>query len=187
MMKRAVPAIAMILAGVARAAGPVPLYTADAGASRLEFTGNQAGAEFKGTFRKFTAAIGFAPDALAGSRFDVQIELNSADTLDQDRDTTLRGSDFFDVVHYPQAHYVARSFAKTATGYSAQGALTLHGVTQDVPVDFSFTSTAAGAKLEGTAHLKRLQFGVGRGDWRSTEWVKDEVKVSFSLVLKSGS
>ena len=104
--------------------------------------------------------------------------------MDKDRDTTMRGPDIFDVAHCPTAHYVTRSVTKTAAGYAAVGALTLRGVTKDVPIDFQFTPSRAGAKLEGTAKLKRLDFGVGQGDWKSTEWVADEVKISFSLVLK---
>jgi polyisoprenoid-binding protein YceI len=65
--------------------------------------------------------------------------------------------------------------------------LTLHGVTKDVPIDFQFMPVAGGAKLEGSAKLKRLDFGVGQGDWKSTEWVGDVVKISFSLVLKPKS
>jgi polyisoprenoid-binding protein YceI len=60
------------------------------------------------------------------------------------------------------------------------GSLTLHGVTKDVPVSFQFVAMGAGAKLDGTATLKRLDFGVGQGDWKSTEWIADAVKVSFS-------
>jgi polyisoprenoid-binding protein YceI len=56
-----------------------------------------------------------------------------------------------------------------------------------VPIDFQFTNAAGGAKLAGTAKLNRLDFGVGQGDWKSTEWVADAVKVSFSLVLKPKS
>jgi polyisoprenoid-binding protein YceI len=48
-------------------------------------------------------------------------------------------------------------------------------------------STPGGAKLEGTAKLNRLEFGVGQGDWKSTESVKDVVKVAFSLILKPRS
>jgi polyisoprenoid-binding protein YceI len=183
MMRRAALVIALFAAAAARAAGPAS-YTTDPAASRLEFTGVQAGAEFKGSFRKFTAAVDFAPDSLASARFDVQIDLNSLDTMDKDRDKTMRGPDIFDIAHFPTAHYVTRSFTKTAAGYSAVGALTLHGVTKDVPIDFQFVSTAGQSKIEGTAKLKRLEFGVGQGDWKSTEWVKDEVKVAFSLVLK---
>ncbi len=138
--------------------------------SRLEFVGVQAGAEFKGVFHKFTATVDFAPEALASSRIDVQIDMNSVDSLDKDRDTTIRGKDVFDVAHYPTAHYVTKSITKTAAGFSAVGALTLHGVTKDVPIEFQFAPGAAGAKLSGSAKLKRLDFGVGQGDWKSTEY-----------------
>ncbi len=166
------------------AAGAAASYSADPQQSRLEFTGVQAGAEFKGSFHKFSATVDFSPEALAGSSIDVQIDLNSVDTGDKDRDTTIRGPDIFDVAHSATAHYVTRSFTKTAAGYAAIGALTLRGVTKDVPIDFQFAPGPAGAKLTGTAKLKRLDFGAGRGDWKSTEWVADEVKVGFSLVLK---
>ena len=172
---------AALIAQAAAAAGPG--YVADPSSSHLDFTGVQAGAEFKGTFHKFTAAVDFAPDDLASAHFDVQIDLNSIDTKDGDRDKTMRGSDIFDVAKNPTAHYVTKSFTKTAAGYTAVGALTLHGVTRDVPVNFTFAASPA-AKLDGTASLKRLDFGVGQGDWKSTEWIADAVKVSFSLVLK---
>jgi|SRR5277367_813245 len=179
----ALPA-SLIFSAAVHAAGPTAAYSVDPQLSRLDFTGVQAGAEFKGTFHKWSAAVEFAPDAPAGSRFDVQIDLKSVDTLDKDRDVTIRGPDVFDVAHWPTAHYVTRSFTKTATGYAAMGALTLRGVTKDVPIDFQFTPSAAGAKLEGSAKLKRLDFGAGQGDWKTTEWVADAVKISFSLVLK---
>jgi polyisoprenoid-binding protein YceI len=169
--------------GTANAAGSVVSYTADPKQSRLEFTGVQAGAEFKGSFHKFSAAVDFAPDAPANSHIDVLIDLNSVDSQDKDRDTTIRGSDIFDVAHWPTAHYVTRSITKTAAGYSAAGALTLRGVTKDVAINFQFSPAAAGAKLTGTAQLKRLDFGAGQGDWKSTEWVANAVKINFSLVL----
>ena len=168
------------LPGAASAAG----YAADAAQSRLEFTGVQAGAEFKGAFHKFTAAVEFAPDALAASHIDVQIDMSSEDTKDKDRDQTIKGPDVFDVAHNPTAHYITKTITKTAAGYTAVGALTLRGVTKDVPIQFQFTQTGSGAKLEGSANLKRLDFGVGQGEWKSTEMVNDAVKVSFSLLLK---
>jgi len=187
-MRRAALAAACLCAALLgttpRAAGPAIRYVADPGPSRLEFSGVQGGAEFKGVFHKFTAVVVFAPDTLADARFDVEIDLNSLDTMDDDRDSTMRGADIFDVAHFPTAHYVTRSFTKTASGYTTVGALTLRGVTKDVPVDFQFAANAGGAKLSGTARLKRLDFGVGQGDWKSTKSVADEVNVAFALVLK---
>jgi polyisoprenoid-binding protein YceI len=169
----------LLAATAADAAG----YVSDA-QSRLEFTGVQAGAEFKGVFHKFTVTVEFAPDALAASHIDVQIDMNSVDSADKDRDTTIRGKDIFDVSHIPTGHYVTKTITKTATGFAAVGSLTLHGVTKDVPIEFQFTPDAGGATLKGSAKLNRLDFGVGQGDWKSTEWVGDAVKINFALVLK---
>ena len=172
----------LLFAAAAAHAAP-PGFTADP-ASKLEFVGVQAGADFKGVFHKFTASVDFAPDALGDSHIDVLIDMNSVDSQDKDRDKTIHGADVFDVTHFPTAHYVTKSITKTALGYAAVGSLTMHGVTKDVPIDFQFVAAGTGAKLDGTAKLKRLDFGVGQGDWKSTEWVADLVKVNFTLVLK---
>jgi polyisoprenoid-binding protein YceI len=174
---------ALLTAALLSTLASAATYSADA-ASRLEFTGVQAGAPFKGVFHQFTAAVDLDPAALAGARIEVTIEMNSADSGDKDRDGTMRGADIFDVAHFPTAHYVTRSVTRTATGFSAVGALTLRGVTKDVPIEFKFIPGAGGATLNGTADLKRLDFGVGRGDWKNTDWVADVVKVAFTLNLK---
>ncbi len=83
--------------------------------------------------------------------------------MDKDRDTTIRGADIFDVAHFPTAHYVTRSLAKTATGYAAVGALTLRGVTKDVPIDFQFTKTAGGREARGQRQAEAAGFRRGPG------------------------
>ena len=37
--------------------------------------------------------------------------------------------------------------------------------------------------MKGSASLKRLDFGLGQGEWASTEWVGDTVDVRFELKL----
>jgi polyisoprenoid-binding protein YceI len=180
----AVTSSLVVAAAAAAAAGSAASFSADAAQSRLEFVGVQAGAEFKGVFHKFTAGVEFAPDALAGSRIDVQIDMSSVDSKDKDRDTTIRDKDVFDVSHNPTAHYVTKTITKTATGFAAAGTLTLRGVTKDVPIEFQFAPADGGAKLSGSAKLNRLDFGVGQGEWKSTETIGDAVKINFSLVLK---
>jgi polyisoprenoid-binding protein YceI len=179
-----VAAASLATAGHSVAAAATPAaYRADAAQSHLGFIGVQAGAEFKANFRQFAATVQFAPDSLATAAIDVTIDLGSVDSQDKDRDTTIRGPDIFDTAHWPTARYVTRSFAKTATGFSAVGSLTLRGVTKDVPIEFQWIAAGAGAKLVGTAKLRRLDFGAGQGDWKSTQWIADEVKIDFSLVL----
>lgn len=153
--------------------------------SKLSFVGTQAGAEFEGTFKKFTADIKFDPKDLATSRFDVKIDVASVDTQDGERDDTMKTADLFDVKRFPAARYVADKF--TAAGgdkYNATGKLTIRDITRDVPIEFTFEDKDGGAWLKGTAKLKRLDFGVGQGEWKDTSTVANDVKIRFALLLK---
>jgi polyisoprenoid-binding protein YceI len=153
--------------------------------SKLTFVGVQAGAQFEGSFDKFTADISFDPKDLASSRFDVKIDTASVNTQDGERDTTIKSADLFDVKRFPTAHYVADKFVdKGGNKYSATGKLTLRDVTKDVPIDFTFESKDGAAWLKGTARIKRLDFGVGQGEWKDTSTVGNDVQVRFALRLK---
>jgi polyisoprenoid-binding protein YceI len=64
------------------------------------------------------------------------------------------------------------------------GKLTLRNVTRDVPITFTFDAKGSQALLKGSAALKRLDFGVGQGEWKDTSSVGNEVSVQFALTLK---
>jgi polyisoprenoid-binding protein YceI len=174
-------------AGAAGAAWAATAWQTILGFSALEFTGTLAGGEFKGRFREFDADIVFDPADLAGSRFRVVVQTGSADTADAERDESLKGPDFFDVAKWPTATFEASRFRSTGPGrFEALGSLTLRGVTREVPVRFEFEVPKGGphASLSGEATVRRLDFGVGQGEWRDTQWLGDEVRVRFGLVLK---
>jgi len=153
--------------------------------SKLTFVGIQADAEFEGTFERFDADIQFDPQDLAGSRFDVTIDMASVNSHDSERDDAIKSEDLFAVKQFPAAHYVADKFtAKGSNKFTGAGKLTLRNVTREVPIEFTFEQKSGSAWLKGAAQLKRLDFGVGQGDWKDTENVGNEVKVSFVLLLK---
>jgi polyisoprenoid-binding protein YceI len=153
--------------------------------SKLTFVGTQAGAEFEGAFERFTADIKFDPQDLAGSRFDVKIDVTSVNSRDSERDEAIKSDDLFAAKKYPASHYVAERFtAKGGNKYAAAGKLTLRNVTRDVPIEFTFEKKDGSAWLKGSAQLKRLDFGVGQGDWKDTETVANEVTVRFVLLLR---
>lgn len=190
MNSRSPRVVALCLLAATLAAGAAWAATAwqtILGFSALEFTGTIAGGEFKGRFGKFDADIVFDPADLAGSRFRVVVQTGSADTADAERDASLKGPDFFDVARWPTATFEASRFRSTGPGrFEALGSLTLRGVTRDVPVTFEFEVPKDGphASLSGEATIRRLEFGVGQGEWRDTKWLGDEVRVRFGLVLK---
>jgi polyisoprenoid-binding protein YceI len=171
----------------ATAAQGATVWVADAGRSRLEFTGTLAGGSFDGSFGRFRPEITFDPADLAGSRFDVTIETGSADTQEPDRDAALKGAALFAVERWSTARFEAVRFSATGPGrYAAQGRLTLRDVTRDVTLSFTFEPAAdqRSAILAGTTMVRRLDFGVGQGEWRDTEWLADEVQIRFRLFLQ---
>jgi polyisoprenoid-binding protein YceI len=175
----------------ATATAVVSRYTLDQAKSTLEFTFTQAGALNKGHFGRFPVSMDFSADNLAASRLEVGIEVNSLDTGDKDRDDTLRGADLFNVAKFPQAHFSATQIQKTATGFEASGKLTIRGVARDARVPFTFrTASEAGATvgyMSGKLTIRRLDFGVGQGDWKATDQVGNDVIVSFALRLVSAT
>jgi polyisoprenoid-binding protein YceI len=186
-------ACAAALATAAAAAAPaaVPHYALDQAKSSLEFAFTQAGALNKGHFARFPVTMDFSADNLPASRLEVGVEVNSLDTGDKDRDDTLRGADLLSVAKFPQAHFTAAQIVKSASGFEASGKLTIRGVTRDTRVPFTFrTASEAGAAvgyMSGKVTIRRLDFGVGQGDWKATDQVGNDVTVSFTLRLISAT
>ena len=173
----------------AAAATPAPAratatrYVQAEGAS-LTFAFVQAGAENTGSFRQFATELQYDANRLAASSLKVTVQIASLDTQDKDRDTELQGADLFDAKKYPTAQFVASSFAKGANGgVEAVGKLTLRGVTHELRIPLSIHSTANGVELSGETTIRRLEYGVGQGDYKSTEWVGDEVKLQYKVPL----
>ncbi len=162
-------------------------YTLDPAKSSLEFTFLQAGAKDTGRFPRFAVTLDCPGADPAGGRLEVTVEVAALDTGDKDRDDTLKNDDLFAVAKFPQAHFLATRIAKTAGGYEADGALTIRGVTRDTKVPFTFReATEAGAAvgyMTGKTLVRRLDFGVGQGDWKATDQAGNEVTVSFALRL----
>lgn len=184
------PALASGLAALLLAAAPsqaATAWTTDAAGSRLEFTATQAGGAFDGAFRRFRADITFDPADLDGSRFRVDIETASAETGEKDRDRTLAGSDFFAVERWPLARFEADRFIKLGVGrFEARGKLTIRDTTREVRLPFGFLPSAGDARAEmtGATTIRRLDFGVGGGEWIDTTLVGDEVRIKFVLRLQ---
>jgi polyisoprenoid-binding protein YceI len=175
-----------VLLCAAHGARAATAWTADPARSRLEFSGRLAGGTFEGRFARFAPAITFDPADLPGSRFEVEIDTASADTQEAERDGMLKGPDFFAVARWPVARFEATRFVQTEPGrFEARGRLTLRDVTREVSLPFRFVAAADGrtATLAGGTRIRRLEFGVGQGDWRDTKWLDDEVEVRFDLLL----
>ncbi len=173
---------ATVLAGQALAA---PVWTVDKGASKVAFSSSFDGGAFSGAFRRWDAAIRFDPANLAGSSVTATFDMTSAVTGDADRDEALPLDDWFAAKRFPKATFTATSFkAMGGNRYQAVGALTIRGVTKPLTLPFTLVITGGVAKMNASVGLNRLAFGVGQGDWKTTEVVPGTVTVNISLTAK---
>ena len=167
----------------AHAADAAPTrYSLDPAKSTFEYQFTQAGALNKGKFTRYTVTLDWSPDSLATSKLDVVVDMSSLDTGDKERDDTLKSADLFSVAKFPQSRFTSTQITKTANGYDAVGKLTIRGVSRDTHVPFSFKTADEQGKpagyLLGKTTIKRLDFGVGQGDWKATDQVRSEEHTS---------
>ena len=179
-MKRlAILLLAFVLPGMAAATD----YKVQTAASQLGFSAVFQGESFDGHFGQWTAAINYDPANLASSKFDVDVTLASVKTGDNDRDSALPGKAFFDIAQFPDAHFVTTGFRRNGAQVIADGELTLHGVSKPASLDVSFKPQASGATLDVSGTVKRLDFGVGSGDYADTSVIGPDVKIRAHLQL----
>ncbi|HUY68685.1 MAG TPA: YceI family protein [Alphaproteobacteria bacterium] len=176
--------IAALLLGAARPAR-AESWVIDYADSHLGFTGMAGNTTFEGQFKKFTATVDFDPAHPEKGTIEATIDMASATTGNDERDAALPGENWFDVKHFPAAHFVASSIDRTgARSFEAQGQLTIKGVTQPIVLPFTMMPDGKDWRIKGSAALIRNQFGVGEGRWGDDNVVAYEVDVTVDLVAK---
>lgn len=120
----------------------------------------------KGRFSDVAGTIVVGEDLLDSS-VEVEIAVPSIDTSDETRDGHLRSPDFLDAGAFPTITYRSTKVISSGAGtWKLEGDLTVRGVTQSVPLSFSFEGGArdpwGGARLGFTARteLDREAFGL---------------------------
>lgn len=158
-------------------------WKVDPAQSKLGFVAEYSEGPVDGHFQRFQPNIRFDTTDLTHARFDVEIDLASVSTGDEEWDGYLVGGNFFNVGSFPKARYTAERFEKRDGGYVALGTLELRGAQQPVELAFSFDIEGDTATLRGSAQLDRIAFGVGTGDWEDPDTIAHAVKVETELKL----
>ena len=178
-LRRAALAIALCAASFGAFAAD---YVQTTGSS-LQFAGTYQGDAFSGSFPGFKTTFSFDPAQLASGKLDVRFRSRARPSATRrwirkcaaPRSSTAR--------RFPQARYTATKFrALGGNRYAADGTLSLRGVTKPVTLAFTWTP---GAKpvLQGNATVKRLDFGVGGGEWADTSLLPNDIKVTTKVVF----
>jgi polyisoprenoid-binding protein YceI len=167
-------------------------YTIDPAHSSIQFSiRHMMVSNVRGAFTGVKGAIVHDAANPANSSIDAEIDVNTINTNDVNRDAHLKTAEFFDVEKYPTMKFVSKKVEKTGDNeYKATGDLTIHGVTKQVVLTVDEVSpegkdpwgnTRIGASAKGK--INRKDFGL---TWTAAletggVLVGDEVKLEFDI------
>ncbi|MCV0427499.1 MAG: YceI family protein [Roseibium sp.] len=155
-------------------------WNVDPGQSTLGFEVQQGEGTLRGTFATWTASIEFDPNAPETAEIAVDVKAMSASTGNPQFDGTMPGSEWFDVNSFPIAEFKADAVSLVeGNSYSADGTLTIKGISHPVKLDFTLDIDGDTAKAEGKATVNRLDYKLGSGV--GTDTVGDLVTVTLDL------
>jgi polyisoprenoid-binding protein YceI len=146
-------------------------YRADPDHTQVSFSISHFGfTRYTGIFSGASGTLKWDPAHPAQSSLDVKIPLDSVVTTSSKLTGELKGEQWFDAAHFPQAMFVSTRVSVDSSGtLTINGNFTLHGITKPVtltarlvgagvnPIDKMYT---AGFEAHGT--IKRTDFGVSQ-------------------------
>lgn len=161
----------------------------DPAASRLEFAATFERTPAPGGFKAFDVQMHFDLQKLTDSRLDVSIRVPSAYMANADINKAIAGIEWFDFSRHQQAEFHATDIHSLKTDaqtghYIAHGTLDLKGVRQPVEVPFSWSAAGDDATMDGEFTIKRSAFGIGTGEWATTDVIGPDVTVKFHVRLR---
>ena len=149
----------------------------------IRFSVGNDGETISGTFSKWTANIVMDPARPETADIAVTIDMTSASVGDAYKDGMLPGDEFFATAAHPTATFSAKGAQETSPGrYSADGMLTLKGVSKPQSIRFSLSGDGATRRVRGIASIARAAYDVGNGE--SGGSLAPQVAVTFDFTAR---
>jgi polyisoprenoid-binding protein YceI len=144
----------------------------------------------RGNFGSYRGKLELDPTDFTKSKLEGEIDVESINTGNEQRDAHLRTNDFFDAKNHPKINFKStRIEKKDDNEYVVHGELTIRGVTKEVAVDVEWSGTNKNpwgkvvTGLSAKTTINRKDFGVNfnaaleTGGVLISEKVKIEVEV----------
>lgn len=142
-------------------------FTIDPTHSEIGFSARHAMVtKVRGSFTEFSGTAS-SEENLNNAQINVEIDVNSVDTRNSDRDGHLKTGDFFETEKYPKITFKSTDIkAKDDETLEVTGDLTIKDVTKPVTIDFEFNGEAVDpfgntrVGFEGQTTINRKDFGL---------------------------
>ncbi len=138
----------------------------------------------QGRFDKLTGSLHADAKDAAKSNVNITIDASSIDTAVAPRDADLRSPNFFDTAKFPEITFASTSIKKHGKGYTADGNLTMKGVTKPVTIKFMLYGPIKDPRGNTRIGVVADPFVIHRADFGMTfdaDTVSNDVTVRLSL------
>jgi len=151
--------------------------------SEINFVGSKVTGSHDGGFKTFTGSFTVADGELVGTGHQVEIDMNSIWSDNDNLTGHLKNEDFFDVEKHPTSSFVLTGLEATdeAGKYRVSGNFTLIGNTRNL----TFPATAT---VDGEIVSVHAKFDINRKDWgvvyagKADDLIRDEVVIELNLI-----
>lgn len=146
----------------------------------------------RGEFEKFSGVVNFDEENPENTTVDVQIDVSSINTREEQRDTHLRSADFFDAENYPVMNFKSKRVELIDdTHAKLVGDLTIKDVTREVVLDVEFVGKVVNpwgkeaAGFNATTTINRKDWGLNwnvaleTGGWLVGEKIRIDIELEL--------
>lgn len=160
--------------------------------SEIGFTARHAMVtKVRGSFTEFSGTAS-SEENLNNAQINVEIDVNSVDTRNADRDGHLKTGDFFEVEKFPKITFTSTEVtAKDDETLVVTGDLTIKDVTKSVTIDFEFNGEAVDpfgntrVGFEGQTTINRQDFGLNFNAALETGGVLVSEKIALNFDISA--
>jgi polyisoprenoid-binding protein YceI len=139
----------------------------------------------RGKFNDFSGTVRFDENDMTKTSVDLTIKATSVDTGNPKRDEHLRTADFFEVEKFPEITFKSKRIEREGDGYVVIGDFTMHGVTKELRVPFTFAGKVTDKQgkqriaFDGGLTLNRQDYGIAYD--KTGLGVGNDIKIEFSI------
>ena len=177
----------LVLSSAAFTANAVDYTSVVADKSTILFTSKQMGVPVNGRFPKFTAQVAFDPARPEAAKIQVSVDIGAIDAGSKDANDEVVGKSWFNAHMFPMASFASSGVKALGGKFELTGGLTIKGKTQAIKAPFTLKTEGANGVFDGSFTIKRIDFGVGDGEWADAATVAHEVQITFHIVAAASA
>jgi len=152
--------------------------------SEVVYVTTQMGAPVDGGFSRFEAHVDLDPKRLQSSSIGFAVDTSSVVFPSDDVVKELAKPGWLDSAHFPKAEFKSSRIRDLGgRRYEVAGTLTIKGHASEIVFPISLSQSGSTTFATGVLTIKRLQFGIGQGEWSDTSLVADDVQIKFKIAL----